>query len=156
MAKARVFDAYEKALIILPFPDQGEEEQIRIDYGEPVKGEATTSGSPRTFRPTQTVEPFPRDPSELPQYARIAHEAFSRLLAESDNFAERRQSVHRGEAGRHVYGGIAGRRSDTREAGDGDERLQEALGAAREILSSYGRLEAELRVVEVRKNALDR
>ena len=51
------------------------------------------------------------------------------------------------------WGGVGGKEEAVRmgEGGTKGERLARALGAARELMCCYGRLEGELRVVQVGK-----
>lgn len=89
--------------------------------------------------PRQQPLPFPEDPSQTPENVRFAREAFSASL--------------RDEGRPPDWGGVAGMEEAVRmgEAGSKGERLARALGAAREMMCCYGRLEGELRVVEVRE-----
>lgn len=93
---------------------------------------------PMSALPTQHQPlPFPKDPSEAPKNMRLARDAFAAFLRETGYPPD--------------WGGSAGKEEAVRmgEVGSKGEGLARALGAAREMMCSYGSLEGELRVVEV-------
>ncbi|CAN0353998.1 unnamed protein product [Ectocarpus sp. 6 AP-2014] len=136
MAKAKVFPAFEQARLVSPLPTT-----IPATNRTPPQGENVSASSP-------TPPPFPRDVSQTPEVRRVSAEAFAAFLA-----TEGRRSVPPPD-----WGGRLGKEEAVRmgEAEAKGEGMARALGAAREMMSCYGGLEGELRVVEGLETARQR
>ncbi|CBJ33434.1 hypothetical protein Esi_0483_0008 [Ectocarpus siliculosus] len=136
MAKAKVFPAFEQARLVSPLPTT-----TPATNPTPPHGENVSASSP-------TPPPFPRDVSETPEVRRVSAEAFAAFLA-----TEGRRSVPPPD-----WGGRLGKEEGVRmgEAEAKGEGMARALGAAREMMSCYGGLEGELRVVEGLETARQR
>lgn len=126
MTEARVFHAFDQACLVSPVPFEQE------PNGSNVTEESTrpsphlySSGSDENVTgnfPKLFVPRFPRDISEMPAVEAQAEDAFLSCLS---GFVS--------SEGVRVWG----------------DELERALGSARELMSCYGRLQAELRIVEV-------
>lgn len=134
MAKAKVFPAFEQARLVSPLPTT-----------TPATNPTPPQGGNKSASSPPPPPPFPRDVSETPEVRRVSAEAFAAFLA-----AEERRSVPPPD-----WGGRLGKEEAVRmgEAEAKGEGMARALGAAREMMSCYGGLEGELRVVEVRRGA---
>ncbi|CAN0551918.1 unnamed protein product, partial [Ectocarpus sp. 12 AP-2014] len=137
MAKAKVFPAFEQARLVSPLPTT----TPAANPSPPQGGSKPASSPPPPL-------PFPRDVSETPEVRRVSAEAFAAFLA-----AEERRSVPPPD-----WGGRLGKEEAVRmgEAEAKGEGMARALGAAREMMSCYGGLEGELRVVEGLETARQR
>lgn len=137
MTEARVFHAFEQACLISPVPFEPEPSGSDVTKA----GKATEkSAQPRSHLhssgrlgndqevsgnfPERSVPRFPRDVSEMPAVEAQAEDAFWSCLS---GFGSSEAFSGRGY----------------------EDELQRALGAARELMSCYGRLQGELRIVEV-------
>ncbi|CAB1106793.1 unnamed protein product [Ectocarpus sp. CCAP 1310/34] len=136
MAKAKAFPAFEQSRLVSPLPTK-----TPANPTPPQGGNKSASSPP-------PPPPFPRDVSETPEVRRVSAEAFAAFLA-----AEERRSVPPPD-----WGGRLGKEEAVRmgEAEAKGEGMARALGAAREMMSCYGGLEAELRVVEGLETARQR
>lgn len=177
MAKAMLFPANEQACILSPVPapppppKQQQQQHLRREESAQTSGHHQQQQTQQQHQqerylspghgghrlPPPPPPPFPRDICDAPEVLRRSIDAFSAAVFGSPD-GQQGAAAAKGRRGGVVtappldWGGAAGKQEAER-MGEGAakecERLARALGAAREIMCCYGRLEAELRIVEV-------